>query len=330
VAAAGQRWLALGCAPLLALAACASPIPPQPSAAAPKPAASSAAARPSASGPQVATVTGTGRFGLSIRKEPGLAGERIATVPDGFQAAVVGGPVGKDGADWYQLRGPEVAGWASSTYLTIAAGRPSAPPAPAASSGASGSPAASAPGGLSTPLSGILSQLNRDSNYDVAGSGIFVESRLKTAVDHLADSKTAAALLRKAAPVYLRLTVAHFPATSEGGEFKTLGHSIQIADDMLKESVDVQSTIVSHELQHAADILVDNAAPDTAQDCVNLEIRAFRTQELVWIELTKPSPPKTRMEQELDQLSHVVDTPAFAQQLAKLYTAECSGYGNKP
>jgi hypothetical protein len=304
------------------LAGCSSVIPAQPAAAPGATPASSASGKQSGQG-QIATVTGTGRFGLSVRKEPGLSAERIATVPDGFQATVVGGPVAKDGADWYQVKGPDVSGWASGAYLTLRAGQPSppagtAPAAPAASSGSTNP--------LATPLSGLLSQLNRDSNYDANGSGIFVEARLKPAVDHLSASKTATALLRKAAPAYLRLTVAHFPATSEGGEFSTLGHSIKVADVMLQESVDVQSAVISHELQHASDILVDHAAPDTAQDCVNLEVRAFRTQEQVWLELTKPAPAKTKMEGELDQLSHVVDSPSFAQQLAKLYAGECSAY----
>jgi hypothetical protein len=308
----------------LLLAGCASFIPPQPSA-------SVAAARPSesapplASQPRLATVSGTGRYGLSIRREPGLSGDRIATVPDGFQAAVVGGPVAKDGADWYQLKAQDVAGWASGAYLTISVGvRPSAAataaPAPASA------PASAPANPLATPLGGLLSQLNHDSNYDLNGSGIFVEARLKPAVDHIGASKTAEALLRKAAPAYLRLTVAHFPATSEGGEFSTLGHSIKVADSMLQESLDVQSTVISHELQHASDILVDHAAPDTPQDCVNLEVRAFRTQEQVWLELTKPAPAKTKMEDEMDQLSHRVNSPNFPQELAKVYAGECSAY----
>ncbi|HVA22777.1 MAG TPA: SH3 domain-containing protein [Chloroflexota bacterium] len=312
----GARWVVL----TVAFTSCSSVIPPQPSISVPASApAASVAAKP-AGHPQVATVTGTGQFGLSIRKEPGLLAERTATVPDGFQAAVVSGPVAKDGADWYQVKGPEVTGWASGAYLTL-----SAAPAPAVSAPAAPPPPGSA-NPLATPLSGLLSQLNRDSNYNAGGSGIFVEAPLKPAVDHLSASKTASALLHKAAPAYLRLTVAHFPATSEGGEFSTLGHSIKVADVMLKESLDVQSTVISHELQHAGDILVDHAAPDTSQDCVNLEVRAFRTQEQVWLELTKPAPARTKMEGELDQLSHVVNSPSFAQQLAKLYSAECSAY----
>jgi len=283
----------------------------------------SAAAKPSEQ-PRVATVSGTGRFGLSIRKEPGLNAERIATVPDGFQAAIVAGPLAKDGADWYQVKGPEFAGWASGAYLTIAAGQPS--PLPSVPPPDVVAKPSAAPNPLATPLSGLLSQLNRDANYNVNGNGIFVEDRLRPAVDHLAGSKTATGLLGKAAPAYLRLTVAHFPATSEGGEFSTLGHSIKIADSILTENVDVQAAVISHELQHASDILVDHAAPDTTQDCVNLEVRAFKTQEAVWLELTKPSPPQTRMERELDQLARVVDTPSFAQQLTKLYASECANY----
>jgi len=311
---------------ILLLTGCASVIPPQPSSAAPAAAtpAVNAAAKPSGQ-PQTATVTGTGRFGLSIRTEPGLSAERTATVPDGFQAAVVAGPVAKDGADWYQVKAPEVVGWASGAYLTLSAAQ-AQPPAASAPGAPAGTTASASANPLATPLSGLLSQLNRDSNYDAAGSGIFVEAPLKPAVDHLSASKTATALLRKAAPAYLRLTVAHFPATSEGGEFSTLGHSIKVADVILQESLDVQSTVISHELQHAGDILVDHAAPDTSQDCVNLEVRAFRTQEQVWLELTKPGPAGTKMEGELDKLSHVVDSPSFAQQLAKLYAGECSAY----
>jgi hypothetical protein len=276
-------------------------------------------------------VTGTGRFGLSIRKSPGLNADRVATVPDGFQASVVDGPVGQDGSDWYQLAATDVNGWASGAYLTIAAGTPTPATSSAAASTAPNALPSSVPNALpssvSTPLSTIISQLNRESNYDVAGSGIFVEDRVKPALDHLAASPTATALLRKSAPAYLRITVDHFPATSEGGEFSTLGHSIKISDAVVLESVDVQSTVISHELQHAGDILVDHATPDTAQDCVDLELRAFRTQEKVWLELTKPTPPKTRMEIELDNLSHSVNSPTFAQQLAKLYASECGQYG---
>jgi hypothetical protein len=252
-----------------------------------------------------------------------MTGERIATVPDGFQATVVGGPVGQDGTQWYRLQGPNVTGWASGTYLTITTAGSS--PSPIGASTAS-SPAA--PNPLATPLSGILTQLGRDANYDVSGSGIFVEDRLKAAVDHIAASKTATAVLHKAAPAYVRLTVDHFPVTSEGGEFSTLGHSIKIADSNLQESLDVQATVISHELQHAADILVDHAAPESPQDCVNLELRAFRTQETVWLEITKPSPPQTRTERELDQLSRVVNSPGFSDQLAKLYASECSTYSH--
>lgn len=307
--------------PLLAacaLSGCASIIPPPPEASPPatKPAAGATSAAPSATaGSRVATVTGTGRFGLSIRKAPGLSADRVATVPDGFQAAVVSGPVGQDGADWYQLAAADVSGWASAAYLTVASGTP----VPA-------TPVAAPPSSVTTPLAGIISQLNRESNYDVGGNGIFVEARVKGALDHLKDSPTASALLQKTAPAYLRITVDHFPATSEGGEFSTLGHSIKISDVVLQENLDVQSTVVSHELQHAADILVDHASPETSQDCVNLELRAFRTQEKVWLELTKPTPPQTRLERELDDLSHSVDSPTFAQQLAKLYTSECGRY----
>ena len=274
--------------------------------------------------PQTATVTGTGAFGLSIRKDPGLTAERIATVPEGFQATVTAGPVGQDGTQWYRLQAPNVSGWASASYLTISNGALETATATSAQSPQASAAPASNP--LASPLSSVLAQLGRDANYDVGGNGIFVEARLKPAVDHLSGSKTASALLTKAAPAYLRLTVDHFPATSEGGEFSTLGHSIKISDSMLLESLDVQSTVISHELQHAADILVDHAAPESSQDCVNLELRAFRTQETVWLELTTPSAPKTRMEGQLDQLSHVVNSPDFATQLAKLYASECSTY----
>lgn len=258
-----------------------------------------------------------------------MAGERIATVPDGFQATVIGGPVGQDGAEWYRLQGPNVSGWASGTYLTLSS--PGAAPASGSPPPIAVSPStapSTSPNPLATPLTGILSQLGRDANYNVNGSGIFVEDRLKPAVDHLSGSKTATALLNKTAPVYVRLTVDHFPATSEGGEFSTLGHSIKIADSNLVESLDVQSTVISHELQHAADILVDHATPESPQDCVNLELRAFRTQETVWLEITNPSPPKTAIERQLDQLSHVVNTPGFADQLAKLYASECNSYSH--
>jgi hypothetical protein len=319
-----RRAWPLATAAALILAGCASVIPPQPPAVVPASApAASAGAKPAGQA-QLATVTGTGRYGLSIRKDPGLSADRVATVPDGFQAAVVGGPVAKDGADWYQVKAADVAGWASGAYLTLSSAQ--APASAAAPPAAPPSGSASAANALATPLSGLISQLNRDSNYDVNGSGIFVEARLKPAVDHLSASKTATELLRKAAPPYLRLTVAHFPAASEGGEFSTLGHSIKVADAMLLESLDVQSTVISHELQHAGDILVDHAAPDTSADCVNLEVRAFRAQEQVWLELTKPTPPKTKMEHDLDDLSHQVNSPAFAQQLAKVYAGECSAY----
>lgn len=307
----------------LLISGCSSPIPPQPQASGQG--ASPADSTPSGAGARIATVTGTGRFGLSVRKDPGLTADRVATVPDGFQAAVVAGPVGQDGTNWYRLQGPSVNGWASANYLTISSA-PATPVAVPASSSTASATASANP--LATPLSGILSQLGRDSNYNVNGSGIFVEDRLKAAVDHLSGSATATNLLRKTAPAYLRLTVDHFPVTSEGGEFSTLGHSIKISDVNLQESLDVQATVISHELQHASDILVDHATPESSQDCVNLELRAFRTQETVWLEITKPSPPKTRTERELDQLSHTVNTPGFGDQLAKLYASECSNYNH--
>lgn len=305
---------------VILLTACSNPIPTQPPTSQPSRQAAPTSAAPSAkpsTQARFATVQGTGRFGLSVRNAPGLTADRVATVPDGFQASVRNGPVGKDGADWYQIEAPDVAGWASGAYLAITTGQPPSP-RPTASIGSAVGP--------DSPLSGLLSQLNRDANYDVAGNGIFVEARLKPAVDHLAGSKSALSLLRKAAPAYLRLTVAHFAATSEGGEFSTLGHSIKIADSILPESLDVQSTVISHELQHAVDILVDHAAPDTAQDCINLEVRAFRTQEVVWLEITKPTPPQTKMENELDRLSHIVNNPAFPAELGKLYASECNAY----
>jgi hypothetical protein len=331
--------------PALLLAACA--LPAQPDAAPPGPSNASAAAATRASAaagsasaaPRVATVSGTGRFGLTIRKAPGLSADRIATVPDGFQATVTSGPVDQDGAQWFQLQGQGVNGWASGAYLTIAA--PSAAPVPAAPAGSSAAkasapassvaPSASGPTvALPSAVSGLLASFSRETNYDVQGNGIFVEAPLKPAVDHLTASATGEGLLVRAAPVYLRITVGHFETGSEGGQFSTLGHSIQIADNVMLESADVQSSILAHELQHASDILVDHMTPDTSQDCVNLELRAYKTEEQVWLELTKPSPPKTGMERQLDSLSHVVDTPGFAQQLAQVYASECNAYGTKP
>ena len=260
-----------------------------------------------------------------------MGSSRVATVPDGFQASVVAGPVNQDGVQWYQIQAPDVSGWASAAYLSIGAGSATASNAPAPAPPNS-SPAPSASGAAvraaATPLAGILAQLNRDSNYDVKGNGIFVEAPLKPAVDHLGASPTGQALLERDAPVYLRLTIAHFPATSEGGEFSTLGHSIKVGDTMMRETLDVQATVISHELQHASDILVDHATPETSQDCLNLELRAFQTEEKVWLELTTPSPAQTKMEDELDSLSHVVGTPAFAQRLAAAYAGECGSYGN--
>jgi len=234
---------------------------------------------------------------------------------------VVGGPVGQDGSDWYQLQAPDVTGWASAAYLTISAA--GSAPAPSSNGGAraSGSPDSS----LSTPLS----QATREKNYDVGGSGIYVQTAVRAAVDHLHDSSTATDLLSRAAPAYVRITVDHFQAVSEGGEFSTIGHSIKMADSMLRESLDVQSAVLAHELQHAVDILVDHAVPDKPEDCVNLELRAYKTQEKVWLELTKPSPPRTNMEAELDQISHTVNTPDFARNLAQQYASECSVYGSR-
>ncbi|MDE3075160.1 MAG: SH3 domain-containing protein [Chloroflexota bacterium] len=307
------RWTCVAtCLAALLLTSCGVVIPPQPSgSAAPAPAVSTPAPS-SPPGKKVATVSGTGRFGLSIRKLPGLDAERIATVPDGYQAAIVGGPVSQDGAQWFKLQGADVTGWASGTYLTIGTG---VPPSPVSSANPNGS-----------PLTGILSRLSRETNYDVGGNGIFVQPELKAATDHLAASPTGEAVLQKAAKAYVRITAAHLQSSAEGGEFSTLGHSIKIGDTMLSESTDVQSTVLSHELQHAADILVDHQTPESSQSCVNLELRAFRTQEKVWLELTKPSPPKTKIESEFDQLSHVVDSPVFAQKLAQLYAGECGKF----
>ncbi len=269
---------------------------------------------------RIATVVGTSRFGLSIRKLPGLNADRIATVPDGYQASVVDGPVSGDGAEWYKLQGPDVAGWASGTYLKVERG--TFVPNPTSSSGQ-----ASASGSALASAGGPLSSLNKDSNYTVAGGGsIYVQPELKGATDHLSASPTGQGVLQQASKAYLRLTVAHLPSGSEGGEFSTLGHSLKIADSMMTESLDVQSTVLAHELTHAVDILVDHNTPDSAQACVNLELHAFQTQEKVWLEITKPVPPKTPIETELDQLSHVVNSPAFAQQLAKLYASECNVY----
>ncbi|MBV8083903.1 MAG: SH3 domain-containing protein [Chloroflexi bacterium] len=345
------RLLAL-LSPALLLAACALPAQPDASppglassAAAPAAKPNGSAAASASAAARVATVTGTGRFGLSIRKAPGLSADRIATVPDGFQANVTGGPVDQDGAQWFQLEGQGVNGWASGAYLTIAA--PSASPAPAvspasAATPATGSPKPSGPSSAASPsasgpgvplpsaVSGLLASFSHETNYDVQGSGIFVEAPLKGSVDHLSGSNTGEGLLVRTAPVYLRITVGHFDTSSEGGQFSTLGHSIQIADNVMLESADVQSSILAHELQHASDILVDHMTPDTSQDCVNLELRAYKTEEKVWLELTKPSPPQTALERQLDSLSRVVDTPGFVQQLAQVYASECNAYGTKP
>ncbi|MHB8618064.1 MAG: hypothetical protein ACYDAG_00585 [Chloroflexota bacterium] len=304
-----SRVLGFAAAALL-LASCAPSIPAQPSSPTPAPASSQHPSASGTGGGEMATVAGTGRFGLSIRQAPGLDANRVATVPDGFRAAVVGGPVALDGFDWYELRTPEVTGWASGAYLTLTSAPSSALP-------------------LATPLTGLLGQLPGATNYTVGGSRIYVQAALKPAVDHLSASPTAEALLREAAPAYLRITVGHFATASEGGEFATLGHSIKIADAIMKESLDVQSTVLSHELQHAVDVLVRHNAPDTPGQCINLELRAFRTQEKVWLELTKPSPAKTPMEHDLDQLSHVVNTPAFASRLSTLYAHECGSIGRR-
>ena len=80
------RRLLFACLPIFLLAACALPPQPDgtlPGASATGPRASGAASPPSSTSAgaaaRIATVSGTGRFGLSIRKSPGLAGERIAT-----------------------------------------------------------------------------------------------------------------------------------------------------------------------------------------------------------------------------------------------------------
>ncbi|MGH2365624.1 MAG: SH3 domain-containing protein [Chloroflexota bacterium] len=286
---APRRVVALALAALLALAACGNV-----GSAAPAP-------TPPAPPPRLATVAGTGQFGLNIRQLPGLQGQRLATVPDGYQAAVVSGPVQRDGITWYKLRGGGVTGWASAGYLTISSGTP----APR----------------TSTPTASIATASSAHNP-----PGVLVEAALQPAVDRLGAAPTGDAVLRKAAGGLVRITVAHLPSASEGGEFTTLGHAIRIADSVMKESVDVQATVLAHELQHAADILVDHDAPDSSQACINLELRAFQTQEKVWLELTRPSPAHTPMESELDQLSHVVNTPAFAQQLGVAYASECSVY----
>ncbi|MGH2518675.1 MAG: SH3 domain-containing protein, partial [Chloroflexota bacterium] len=196
--------MALALAALLALAACGNV-----GSAAPAP-------TPPAPPPRLATVAGTGQFGLNIRQLPGLQGQRLATVPDGYQAAVVSGPVQRDGITWYKLRGGGVTGWASAGYLTISSGTP----APR----------------TSTPTASIATASSAHNP-----PGVLVEAALQPAVDRLGAAPTGDAVLRKAAGGLVRITVAHLPSASEGGEFTTLGHAIRIADSVMKESVDVQA-----------------------------------------------------------------------------------------
>ena len=75
---------------------------------------------------------------LRVRAQPGLAGERIACVPDGSTLLILDGAVEADGYRWQRVQAGSTIGWAADEYLA---------PAPSAlSCDAAGASSASRPG----------------------------------------------------------------------------------------------------------------------------------------------------------------------------------------
>lgn len=110
------------------------------------------------------------------------------------------------------------------------------------------------------------------------------------------------------------------------GDFDPTTNTVTISTTLDSTSALVRATVLSHELQHAA----DNAAgvmPDTPMQCYREEATAFQRQATVWTALWKNNlPPNVdMMHAEMNDIASTIakDPRAFAEQLVQRYHSEC-------
>lgn len=122
-------------------------------------------------------VANTGNEGANLRREPGSAGERLKTIPDGTVVEVVGPDRTVDGIIWKNVRDPQgEAGWIAGSYLAAEGSVPAAG-IPGSSLGpVGGTPAASTPA-APRPTSGVApSTASRGQVGNTNGQGANIRS----------------------------------------------------------------------------------------------------------------------------------------------------------
>jgi len=152
-----------------------------------------------------------------------------------------------------------------------------------------------------------------------------VDAMLVGAVNALRTVDDGAWLVRVAAEHDVQVTRA---GTDPGvlGDFDPTTSTVTVSTTLDSAPAWVRATVLSHELQHAA----DNAAgimPDTPVQCYREETTAFQRQATVWTALWKNNLPPdvddihAGMNDIANTIAH--DPQAFAAQLVQRYRSEC-------
>ena len=110
------------------------------------------------------------------------------------------------------------------------------------------------------------------------------------------------------------------------GDFDPATNTVTISTTLDSTSAWVRATVLSHELQHAADNAA-GAIPTTPMQCYREEATAFQRQATVWTALWKNNlPPNVDlMHAEMNDIASTIanDPQAFAEQLVQRYHSEC-------
>ncbi len=152
-----------------------------------------------------------------------------------------------------------------------------------------------------------------------------VDPMLVDAVNALRTVDNGDWLVRVAAEHNVRITRA---GTDPGvlGDFDPNTNTVTISTALDSVSAWGRATVLSHELQHAADNAA-GATPDTSMQCYREEATAFQRQATVWTALWKNHlPPNVdMMHAEMNDIATTIaqDPQAFATQLVQRYRSEC-------